>query len=77
MLVWIGLALHEFNRANAGSLFAIVKIKGLIKAKKYIDNAFKQYVQTGKVKNVALDKQGTKGEGKRDDDRGAVLWWSY
>jgi tetratricopeptide (TPR) repeat protein len=47
------------------------------KARKFVDTAFRMYVQKKEIRNVPLDRHGPKGRNEVDADRGMTLYWSF
>ncbi len=47
------------------------------KARKFVDTAFRMYVQKKEIRNVPLDRHGPKGHDEVDADRGSSLYWSF
>jgi tetratricopeptide (TPR) repeat protein len=54
------------------------KLKRRIKqVKDFVDQAFKKHLGRKKIEAVILDRHGAKGRGEIDEDRSALLSWSY
>jgi len=51
--------------------------KRIEKVRKYVDQNFNKYRRKRKIQGVVFDRHGSKGRGELDEQRGALLYWSY